>query len=232
MAEPLGGTPLEVKRETRLKGRWNTVRFSLLLLPSVALVALSALAACTPEIGDKCILSTDCSVRSDRVCDTSQPNGYCTQNCRGNSCPDKAACVLYNTSLQGCGFDDRSGPFGSRVARSFCSARCFSNADCRTEEGYVCADPKLPPWNAFILDDVQDQLVCLVIPSEGLEAGVDTSTRDAAVCKPTVEQPAPIDAGKAKMTDAGAAADVVTVDAGADTGIVDSAVTDAADGGG
>src|SRR5688572_3938053 len=153
---------------------------------------LSAVAACTPEIGDKCILSTDCSIRSDRVCDTSQPNGYCTQNCRGNSCPDKAACVLYNTAIQGCGFDDRAGPFGSRVARSFCSARCFSNADCRTEEGYVCVDPKKYPWNAFILDDVQDQTVCMVMPAEGLEGGVDASTNDAAVCKATTDDVAPI----------------------------------------
>src|SRR5688500_7601422 len=156
MAEPLGGKLLDVKRETRLKGLCSLgipARFSSFLLP---LLALAAIAACSPEIGDKCILSTDCAIRSDRVCDTSQPNGYCTTNCKGNSCPDKAACVLYNTALQGCGFDDRAGPFGSRVARSFCSARCFSNADCRTEEGYVCADPKTYPWNAFILDDVQD----------------------------------------------------------------------------
>jgi hypothetical protein len=200
-------------------------------LLAAAAVLLSAVAACTPEIGDKCILSTDCSVRSDRVCDTSQPNGYCTQNCRGNSCPDKAACVLYNTSIQGCGFDDRSGPFGSRVARSFCTARCFTNADCRTEEGYVCADPKKYPWNAFILDDVQDQLVCLVVPAEGLEGGVDASTADAAVCSATGPAVAPIDAGKAKMTDA-AAVDANAADAGADTGIVDSGITDAADGGG
>jgi hypothetical protein len=198
---------------------------------AAAAVVLSAVAACTPEIGDKCILSTDCSVRSDRVCDTSQPNGYCTQNCRGNSCPDKAACVLYNTSIQGCGFDDRSGPFGSRVARSFCTARCFTNADCRTEDGYVCADPKQYPWNAFILDDVQDQLVCLVIPSDGLDGGVDASTADAAVCSATGPNVAPIDAGKAKMMDA-AAVDANVADAGADTGMVDSGITDAADGGG
>jgi hypothetical protein len=198
---------------------------------AAAAALLSAVAACTPEIGDKCILSTDCSIRSDRVCDTSQPNGYCTTNCRGNSCPDKAACVLYNTSIQGCGFDDRAGPFGSRVARSFCTARCFSNADCRTEEGYICADPKAYPWKAFILDDVQDQTVCLVMPAEGLEGGVDASTNDAAVCKATTDDVAPIDAGKAKMID-GSVPDVSVVDAGVDTGIVDSGITDAADGGG
>lgn len=198
---------------------------------AAAAALLSAIAACTPEIGDKCILSTDCSIRSDRICDTSQPNGYCTQNCRGNGCPNESACVLYNTSIQGCGFDDRAGPFGSRVARSFCTARCLSNADCRTEDGYVCADPKGYPWNAFILDDDQSKKVCLVMPAEGLEGGIDASTQDAAVCRATGPDVAPIDAGKAKMTDGGTT-DAGAVDSGADTGVpADSGITDAADGG-
>src|SRR5690606_30776275 len=77
--------------------------------------------ACTPEIGDKCQVSTDCSIRGDRLCDVSQPGGYCTQlNCRGDGCADEAACVLFNSAVPGCGYDDRAGPFGSRVARSFC----------------------------------------------------------------------------------------------------------------
>lgn len=177
---------------------------------------LSAATACTPEIGDKCVLSTDCSIRSDRICDTSQPNGYCTQSCRGNGCADKAACVLYNTSLPGCGFDDRAGPFGSRVARSFCTARCFSNADCRTDEGYVCADPRSFPWNAIILDDVQDQLTCLVVPSEGLDGGFDAASARAPVCGPNAPEPPAIDAGKAPLVDASDAASVESGDAGPD----------------
>jgi hypothetical protein len=208
--------------------RVQSVRIPFLASTAAAGVLISALAACTPEIGDKCILSTDCSARSDRVCDTSQPNGYCTQNCQGDSCPDKAACVLYSTSIPGCGFDDRAGRFGSRVARAFCSARCFSNSDCRTDEGYICADPKAFPWNAIILDDVQDQTVCLVYPSEGLDGGVDASTNKAPVCGPTAPQTPPIDAGKAKMSD-GSVPDT-GADAGADTG-VDSGISDAADGG-
>jgi hypothetical protein len=204
--------------------RSSILRLRSAVLALVPLASLAAIAAaCTPEIGDKCALSTDCSVRSDRICDTSQPNGYCTQNCRGNGCPDKAACVLYNTSLPGCGFDDRSGPAGSRVARSFCSARCTTNADCRTDEGYVCADPRSFPWNAIILDDVQDQLTCLVYPSEGLDGGFDAATARAPVCGPTAPEPPPIDAGKARPADGG-------TDAGADSG-ADAGIADAADGG-
>ena len=194
-------------------------------------LAVVILAACTPEIGDKCILSTDCSVRGDRVCDTSQPNGYCTQNCVGDGCPDQAACVLYSTSIPGCGFDDRQGRAGSRVSRSWCSARCFSNSDCRTDEGYVCADPKSYPWNAIILDDVQSQTVCLVYPSEGLEGGVDAATQSTNVCQAAGPEDAGlIEAGKAKQPDSGAkdAATDAPSDAGAD---VDAGITDASDAG-
>ena len=63
------------------------------------------------------------------------------------------------------------------------------------------------------VDDVQDQTVCLVYPSEGLEGGVDAATRNAPVCGPTAPDVAPIDAGKAKMVDGRAPADAGIADA-------------------
>jgi hypothetical protein len=144
----------------------------------------AGVAACTPEIGDKCQVSTDCSIQGDRLCDISQPEGYCTQlNCNGNSCPDEAACVLFGSAVPGCGFDDRSGPGGSRIARSFCMAMCQSNSDCR--DGYVCADARTFPWSAVILDDNQTKRTCLPRP---LEAG-DGGTADAGVDAPTPAVP-------------------------------------------
>ena len=185
------------------------------------------LAACRPEIGDKCQVSTDCSVRGDRLCDTSQPGGYCTQfNCRANTCPDQAGCVLFNAAIPGCGYDDRSGPFGSRVARGSCIARCESNSDCRTEDGYVCADPRGAPWRALVLDDDQSIKVCLVVPVEGLDAGkAPPPVGTAAVCSPAAPTPPPIDAGPAKIYDAASPSPIVQ-DAGAD-----AAKLDAGDGG-
>jgi hypothetical protein len=178
---------------------------------------LAAVAACTPEIGDKCILSTDCSVRGDRLCDTSQPGGYCTQfNCRGNACPDKAACVLFNASIPGCGFDDRQGPGASRIARSFCVGRCFQDSDCRTEDGYVCADPREYPWRGMILDNDQNQRTCMVVPPEGRDAAAAQS-KPAPVCSPVAPDTPPIDASAAKISD-GAVVDTGVVDAGKDTG--------------
>ncbi len=151
--------------------------------------ACALLAACTPSIGDKCVLSTDCSPRGDRLCDTSQPDGYCTIfNCSGDNCPDKAACLLFDPAVPGCGYNDRSGGGGSRLGRSFCIARCFSNGDCRA--GYVCADPRRQPWGAVILDDDQTQLTCMPRP-EGWDGGTpgddggDPSDAGPPVCKPT-----------------------------------------------
>jgi hypothetical protein len=161
---------------------------------AAGLTLLAAIAACTPEIGDKCQISTDCSVRGDRLCDTSQPEGYCTQlNCQGNSCADEASCVLFGSAIPGCGFDDRSGQFGSRVARSFCMAKCESNGDCRP--GYVCADPRTFPWNAVILDDNQGKRSCLAIPLEGRDAAAaGPASTSAPVCGPTAPDAGTIEA--------------------------------------
>lgn len=180
-----------------------------------ALALLAAAAACTPSIGDKCQVSTDCSIQGDRLCDVSQPGGYCTQlNCRGNGCVDDTACVLFSSALPGCGFDDRSGPFGSRVARSFCMAPCDSNSDCRA--GYVCADPRTYPWNAVILDDDQGRRTCLPVPREGQDGGVATTddAGTAAVCGPAAPLLTPIDAGTA--SDAGGIPPLFPTDAGPD----------------
>jgi len=165
----------------------------------LVLVIGGALAGCTPSIGDKCTLSTDCSSNGDRLCDTSQPGGYCTEfDCVGNACPDKAACILYNASISGCGFNDRNGATGARTSRSSCSARCGSNSDCRN--GYICADARNPPWNALILDDDQVQMTCLVIPADVVDAGTEGSS---AVCSTLGPDVPAIDAGAAQVNDAG-----------------------------
>jgi hypothetical protein len=188
------------------------------------LAILAGFVACTPEIGDKCQVSTDCSIRGDRLCDISQPGGYCTQlNCSRNSCPDEASCVLFNSAVPGCGYDDRSGPFGSRVARSFCMAKCESNGDCR--DGYVCADPRTYPWNAAILDDDQGKRSCLPSPVEGQDAGTPSAVGTAPVCGPAAPPLSPIDAGPAKIYDAASPPPLVP-------GPADSGAKDAANDGG
>ena len=46
--------------------------------------------AARPQIGDNCVLNTDCGSSGTLVCDTSQPNGYCTQfNCTPERLPEQ-----------------------------------------------------------------------------------------------------------------------------------------------
>ncbi len=133
---------------------------------------------CTPRIGDKCVLSTDCAVSGGRVCDTSQPGGYCTiLNCTNGSCPDEAVCVTFQSSVPGCEYNDYESP--SRTGRSFCMAHCSDTTDCRQSEGYECKDPTAPPWSAAILDNNQSQGVCLIAAGPLADAG---TMIDAAVC--------------------------------------------------
>ncbi len=95
------------------------------------------LCSCGPEIGDECTSSADCSDMGDRLCDSSQPGGYCTRfNCEPDSCPEEAACIafLWTTSAA----KECQDPGDSRRMRTFCLRRCSSQDDCRS--GYVCAD--------------------------------------------------------------------------------------------
>jgi hypothetical protein len=148
-----------------------------LLALGAVLFAIAA-AGCAPKIGDKCVLSTDCSQQGTLVCDTSQPAGYCTQlNCTNGSCPNDAVCVEFQSSVPGCAYDDYQSP--SRTGRSFCMAHCSDESDCRQSEGYTCQNPIFSPWNAAILDNNQSQKVCIVSP--GRLADV-SSAPDAQVC--------------------------------------------------
>ena len=62
-----------------------------------ALVMLSALSlGCAPGIGDECETSVDCSQGGERLCDITQPGGYCTIfNCEPGDCPDDSVCIVF-----------------------------------------------------------------------------------------------------------------------------------------
>jgi hypothetical protein len=117
-----------------------------------------ALAGCRPEIGDKCQTSVDCSQLGDRLCDVSQPDGYCTiYNCEpkasngATKCPDEAVCIVYAAEpspVLGC--ENRLG--NTPYSRSFCMKTCDNTTDCRS--GYVCLDVGAPGnrWAAVDAD--------------------------------------------------------------------------------
>lgn len=108
------------------------------LLALLALAtAASTLVGCAPEIGDDCTTSLDCSQLGDRLCDTSQPEGYCTIfNCEPDACPDEAVCMGFGLELDpACSTVDDAR--WNRFERTFCMIACEEQDDCRP--GYVCA---------------------------------------------------------------------------------------------
>ncbi|MEO7033852.1 MAG: hypothetical protein ABI548_08215 [Polyangiaceae bacterium] len=110
------------------------------LQPGLLVAALLAAFAfgCTPKIGDSCTTSTNCSAAGDRLCDITEPGGYCTVfNCEPDSCPADSVCINFGTRLSpvnDCSLANSNSPY----QRSFCMASCSSSGDCRG--GYDCVD--------------------------------------------------------------------------------------------
>jgi hypothetical protein len=139
-----------------------------------ALIGLS----CAPQIGDECETSVDCSQGGERLCDITQPGGYCTIfNCEPGDCPDDSVCVVFGaepSALPAC----NQGDGLSRFARSFCMASCGSNSDCRS--GYDCIDvgDASNPWAALVVDHGESGKICIPppmsapVPESRAESGV------------------------------------------------------------
>jgi hypothetical protein len=165
--------------------------------------ALAFAAGCTPRIGDKCTVSTDCSATGDRLCDITEPGGYCTVfNCEPDGCPDEAACINFGTALSvgniaGCTVSQGDSPY----QRAFCLASCESDSDCRG--GYRCIEPETV--GGVKVDRYRSNKVCAVPRSAsdpvldggnnqvclGSDAGADLTSSGGAL----------------SSTDAGSAAD-------------------------
>lgn len=107
----------------------------------VSLLCGSAV-GCAPQIGDKCSTALDCSAQGSRICDRTQPGGYCTiGGCERGTCPDEAVCVKFR-------------PEEPRLATTYCMFRCHDDGDCRTGRGYQCLS-----GNDFGVGEMQDAIV-------------------------------------------------------------------------
>jgi hypothetical protein len=72
---------------------WAVNRSALLM--TLVLAGL-ATPACSKHIGDGCNTNIDCAQDGNRICDLSQPGGYCTEDgCDDSSCPSEAICVRF-----------------------------------------------------------------------------------------------------------------------------------------
>jgi hypothetical protein len=183
------------RRRRFAKGRPVTVlrrlRASSSLLRLVAPLALACgVLGCTPSIGDACSYATECSASGTRICDTTQPGGYCTVgNCDRGTCPEGSYCVLFGAQDPGCSTNDRATP---RLARTYCMATCSSDGDCRG--GYTCASPTGLPWAGRVLDDNAAAFVCLAAPLASTGAGATSDAGAPAVCASSGPDVPPIDA--------------------------------------
>lgn len=60
----------------------------------LALSAAAGLGGCGKNIGDDCMTAADCDPNGARICDISQPGGYCTiLGCDETTCPSSSACI-------------------------------------------------------------------------------------------------------------------------------------------
>jgi len=128
------------------------------------LVACLAL-GCNAKIGDKCTTSTDCSINGDRLCDTTQPGGYCTVfNCEPDTCPNEAQCVAFDNQIDPVCTDPR----GARFERTFCLRRCSGDGDCRA--GYSCEDmaANSNAWGAAVVDVSPKGTKVCIVPWSGV----------------------------------------------------------------
>jgi hypothetical protein len=161
-----------------------------LFLPCFVLSAI--LLGCPPQIGKDCTLSTDCSQLGDRLCDTSQPDGYCTVfNCEPDSCPN-AICVAFQPTLDPACGTANSGEW-PRLQRTFCLAPCSdpgAPGDCRSD-GYECVDLQIPanPIDraAQVIDTGANDgglgyMVCMVNAPE-VDAGAADCINNGGHCK-------------------------------------------------
>jgi hypothetical protein len=129
---------------------------------------------CKPKIGEDCATSTDCSISQDRLCDVTQPGGYCTVfNCEPNSCPADSACVAFSEGT--CS----TAVVSTRFRRTFCMATCEDDGDCRGG-AYRCLDTSTDPARRVVDVNPSTSRVCAV-PSAIEPPKVD----EPAICFPS-----------------------------------------------
>jgi hypothetical protein len=127
---------------------------------AAAAAAALTLGACGAEIGDSCFSSIDCSTTGDRICDTTQEDGYCTVlGCDYDTCPEESVCVRFvvgsfenvacdpltedleaSNATDDCSLNELCTLAGTCVPRSaeirYCMRTCGDGGDCR--DGYEC----------------------------------------------------------------------------------------------
>ena len=166
-------------------------------LGCLAVLALSTLAACQPEIGDPCKRSLDCGTQVVRQCDVSNAlrdpkrEGECTlENCSYGVCPKEAICIkVYASQFQSVACDpDLEDVYGAdgEVERNDCQPHeicmpeglCGDELRARTSCRRKCDSDS----------DCRSNYQCKRTGSEGVYVAPDpddpTLLRSAKICVP------------------------------------------------
>jgi hypothetical protein len=90
-------------------------------------------AGCTRGIGDSCETALNCSASATRLCDMTQPHGYCTlMGCQAGGCPGESVCVTFWQNTEQPDVDR------NRLSVNYCMRKCEDTSDCRDDDGYHC----------------------------------------------------------------------------------------------
>jgi len=157
----------------------------------VSLLISLCLVGCGNEIGDACETALDCSSQGSRLCDRTQPHGYCTlRGCEQGTCPEESVCVKFR-------------PEQERLAVTYCMYGCEEDDDCRNDEGYQCmrASELGGRGEAQILGD-QSQRFCVARPRTPVDAGVLMSMPEPEPNMSVDSSAGPSDAGAADAASA------------------------------
>lgn len=124
----------------------------------IPIVIAMLASGCGNQIGDSCVVDTDCSPDGDRLCVDKQ---YCSIfGCDYNTCPDEAVCVRFfaaastglpcapateDVTTDDCTVDEICSLGGNCMVRAaetrYCMLACESGDDCRS--GFECRDREL-----------------------------------------------------------------------------------------
>ena len=158
-------------------GQRFSVRAIIWLRLALVLGSLWGGMGCKPKIGEDCATSVDCSISGDRLCDVTQPGGYCTVfNCEPNNCPAEAACVAFGEGT--CS----TLAVSIRFRRTFCMRTCEDDSDCRGGS-YRCIDVSRDQARQIVDTNPSNRRICAVPASSSPAANMDVP--EPGVCFPS-----------------------------------------------
>lgn len=142
---------------------------------SSLVVIFACLVACGRGIGDGCETGLNCSASASRLCDMTQPGGYCTlAGCQRGSCPSDSVCVTFWQTTAQTEIDR------NRLSVNYCMRTCDERSDCRDDEGYDCVTGKDFGYRgeAMVMGDQKVKFCAVKLPVAASSGALSVSTEN------------------------------------------------------